>query len=214
MKNKQLYLLYGLITLLLIIIAVLVTLHFQKPATPTMPVATAKDAVQQQHAEAVSSAMSTDEYGELGITHPDDPVETTANDQPSKGQENFADEVIALLEVSKTLSSQVDIEYHPDQMLQHNLAHHGLKPIKTAPALLKRHLSQIKQNLSAQLTEEWGRGRPDQVAQELEGWSDEHGVLTYRTAWGSDRGHCTWYVAIWNTASQQLEAEGFKPCFE
>lgn len=130
-----------------------------------------------------------------------------------------AESAVAAVQAAKQsvklkLSQQIDAEYHDTQNLNSNLSHYGLKPMSSAPADLKGIVNSIDQMLTTHLMEVWGRASADQVAKQLEGWSVQGNVLTYRTAWDSDRSQCTWYVVSWDKNNHQVLDEGYMPCFK
>lgn len=225
MSNKQQFLLYGLITLLLVIIAILATLQFRTHSDVTVTATSDQithTQIQDQDVHSESSAASSEVQG---ITSPNRvsaiKVSTAEHTQNADQQvEDSVNAALAAVQAAKIatpqsrekLNTTVDSQYHSDLNIASSPTHYGLKPVKTAPAFLKNSLSNLHQSLGNRLMQEWGRNSPDQVGMIVEGWKDDGTTVIYRTAWNSDRSQCTWYVMHWNKARGEVEQEGFKPC--
>lgn len=169
---------------------------------------------------ALEKSKTQDVTGQEQVQHDTDQIAlstSTQNTADLKAQTN--DESIQVesekskvkLELSK-LSGQIDNNYH-DKTLNTNLSNYGLQAISTAPASLKSLVKQLDRTLQPHLMSVWGRASSDQVAKQLEGWSEDGNSISYYTAWDSDRSQCTWYVVQWNKNNHSVTKEGYLPCF-
>lgn len=169
---------------------------------------------------ALEKSKTQDVTGQEEVQHDTDQVAlstSTQNTADLKAQTNGesiqveSEKSKVKLELSK-LSGQIDNNYH-DQMLTTDLSNYGLQAISTAPASLKSLVKQLDRTLQLHLMSVWGRASSDQVAKQLEGWSEDGNSISYYTAWDSDRSQCTWYVVQWNKNNHSVTKEGYLPCF-
>ncbi|MFX9716234.1 hypothetical protein ABTO87_06425 [Acinetobacter baumannii] len=112
------------------------------------------------------------------------------------------------------LLQQIDAEYHAGMNLSSNPKDHGLKPISSAPEIIKGISTFMHDNGPKFVNQAFGRPNVSDVTLSFDGWLelDENEIL-YRAVIDSARFQCTWYQAVVNTLTGQLIYEEFMPCF-
>ncbi|MFV5515315.1 hypothetical protein [Acinetobacter gerneri] len=224
LKSKSTFSRYGLWVILLIVLIVVVGVLFNQQQQRQADLELAKLALEQSKinspsAQATSTPATTELSGIEGMGMDGQIPSQTSTQIEDPEIAASAESAVAAVQAAKQsiklkLSQQIDAEYHDTQNLNSSLSHYGLKPMSSAPADLKGIVNSIDQMLTTHLMEVWGRASADQVAKQLEGWSVQGNVLTYRTAWDSDRSQCTWYVVSWDKNNHQVLDEGYMPCFK
>ena len=211
--SKQIqYLIAGQVIVIVILVTYIATSAINKSSSLPDTASSKHNQTEQQ----ASKPLAEDSASQLA-SESDQAVSQTDIDQAIQMQNEAVAETEAMVKAQNAandhLGTEIDSEFHPEKTLNTKPSHYGLRSIKLAPVALKQKVNEIDQMLIPHLMEVWGRSRSDQIAKEVEGWQEEGDILTYRTAWGSDRYQCTWYVLQWNKYTQQLIDEGYMPCF-
>lgn len=112
------------------------------------------------------------------------------------------------------LLQQIDAEYHAGMNLSSNPKDHGLKPISSAPEIIKGISTFMHDNGPNFVNQAFGRPNVSDVALSFDGWLElDKNEILYRAVIDSARFQCTWYQAVVDTLTGQLIYEEFMPCF-